>query len=208
MLLLPTEGTPQAATYIGGLDNYARDAGKNMRASNSVHIPSIGQQTTGARGIGSMNEKSQISSKPVIATDKDIRRAMAITDLLVQPLGVLPVAVGDPIRPVAIGFFQQVSPFLSPGVSVTALRRAIGAYVHSKRYYLACSRPDAMRHDIHGEPIEPVSDADKLNAQQCLQSFREQKSQTPAPAIVPSTVSAAENKRDLIRASLLGRPRS
>jgi ProP effector len=96
---------------------------------------------------------------------------MAITDLLVQPLGVLPVAVGDPIRPVAIGFFQQVSPFLSPGVSVTALRRAIGAYVHSKRYYLACSKSDAMRNEIHGEPIEPVSDADQFNPQQCLQTF-------------------------------------
>ena len=54
-----------------------------------------------------------------------------------EPLGVLPVAIGDHIRPVAIGFFQQVSPFLSAGVSLTALRRAIGAYVHSKRYYLA-----------------------------------------------------------------------
>jgi ProP effector len=155
-----------------------------------------------------MNEKSQISSKPVIATDKDIRRVMAITGLLVQPLGVLPVAVGDPIRPVAIGFFQQVSPFLSPGVSVTALRRAIGAYVHSKRYYLACSQPDAIRHDINGNPVEPVSESDKLNAQKCLQIFRQQKSQTPAPAIVASPVAAAENKRDLIRASLLGRPRS
>lgn len=129
--------------HILGLDNNARDAGKNMRTSNSVHIPSIVQQTTGERGIGSMNEKSQISSKPVIATDKDIRRVMAITGLLVQPLGVLPVAVGDPIRPVTIGFFQQVSPFLSPGVSVPALRRAIGAYVDSKRYYMACSQPNA-----------------------------------------------------------------
>jgi len=155
-----------------------------------------------------MNEKSQISSKPVIATDKDIRRVMATTGLLVQPLGVLPVAVGDPIRPVAIGFFQQVSPFLSPGVSVTALRRAIGAYVHSKRYYLACSQQDAIRHDINGNPVEPVSESDKLNAQKCLQIFRQQKSQTPTPAMVPSTVLAAENKRDLIRASLLGRPRS
>lgn len=155
-----------------------------------------------------MNRNSKIASKPVTATDKDLRRAMAIADLLVQPLGVLPVAVGDPIRPVAIGFFQQVSPFLSPGVSVTALRRAIGAYVHSKRYYLACSRPDAMRHDIDGEPIEPVSDSDQLNAQKCLQIFREQKRQTPAPAIVAAPVVAAENKRELIRAALLGRSRS
>ncbi|KAB2739930.1 MULTISPECIES: ProQ/FINO family protein [Brucella/Ochrobactrum group] len=155
-----------------------------------------------------MNGNSKIASKPVTATDKDLRRAMAIADLLVQPLGILPAAVGDPIRPVAIGFFQQVSPYLSPGESVTALRRAIGAYVHSKRYYLACSRPDAMRHDINGEPVEPVSDSDQLNAQKRLQIFREQKSQTPAPAIVAAPVAAAENKRDLIRASLLGRSRS
>ncbi|WHT44340.1 MULTISPECIES: ProQ/FINO family protein [Brucella/Ochrobactrum group] len=155
-----------------------------------------------------MNGNSKIASKPVTATDKDLRRATAITNLLVQPLGILPAAVGDPIRPVAIGFFQQVSPFLSPGVSVTALRRAIGAYVHSKRYYLACSRPDAMRHDIDGEPIEPVSDSDQQNAQKSLQIFREQKSQTPALAIVAAPVATAENKRDLIRASLLRRSRS
>jgi hypothetical protein len=82
------------------MDNYAGCTDNNIGTSNSVHIPSIGQQTTRARGIGSMNEKSQIRSNPVIATDKDIRRATAIADLLVQPLGVLPDTVGDPVRPV------------------------------------------------------------------------------------------------------------
>lgn len=120
-----------------------------------------------------MNENPKIASKPVTATDKDLRRATAITNLLVQPLGILPAAVGDPIRPVAIGIFQHVSPFLSPGISVTALRRAIGAYVHSKRYYLLYSRREAMRHDINDNPIEPVSDSDKVNSQKYLQTFRQ-----------------------------------
>ncbi|NKW82736.1 ProQ/FINO family protein [Ochrobactrum pecoris] len=155
-----------------------------------------------------MNGNSKIASKPVTATDKDLRRATAITNLLVQPLGILPAAVGDPIRPVAIGFFQQVSPFLSLGVSVTALRRAIGAYVHAKRYYLACSQPDAMRHDIDGGPIEPVSDSDKLNAQKCLQIFREQRAKRQRLPLSPPLLQLQRNKRDLIRASLLGRSRS
>ncbi|MDM8346887.1 ProQ/FINO family protein [Pseudochrobactrum sp. sp1633] len=155
-----------------------------------------------------MNTNTAVIAKPIRATEKDLRRSKAIEALLTQPLGVLPSETGDPIRSVSIGFFQQLSPLLKPEASVKALRRAIGAYVRSKRYYLSCSHEGAMRHDGDGNPVEPVSDADRQNAHKWLQTFIQQTSQAPEPGIVTSTVPAAENKRDLIRASLLGRLRS
>ncbi|GAA5658060.1 RNA chaperone ProQ [Brucella sp. NBRC 13694] len=133
---------------------------------------------------------------------------MAIESLPVHPLGVLPTEIGDPIRPVTIGFFQQVSPLLKPDASVTTLRRAIGAYVHSKRYYLSCSQVDAMRHDLDGNPVEPVSDTDRLNAEEQLSAFGQQTKQVSTLSIEPSPVLETHSKRDLIRASLLGKSRS
>lgn len=118
-----------------------------------------------------MDMGSFVGSKVIRATEKDLRRSKAIEALLTQPLGVLPSETGDPIRPVSIGFFQQLSPLLKPEASVTALRRVIGAYVHSKRYYLSCSQEGAMRHDCAGNPVEPVSDADRQNAEKCLSTF-------------------------------------
>ncbi|WP_182522802.1 ProQ/FinO family protein [Ochrobactrum sp. RH2CCR150] len=147
-------------------------------------------------------------SKPPVATEKDLRRSKAIESLLVRPLDVLPTEIGDPIRPVTIGFFQQVSPLLKPDASVTTLRCAIGAYVHSKRYYLSCSQVDAMRHDLDGNPVEPISDADRLNAQECLSAFGQQTNQVLNSSIAASPASEAHSKRELIRASLLGKSHS
>nr|WP_313534073.1 ProQ/FinO family protein [Brucella anthropi] len=123
---------------------------------------------------------------------------MAIESLPVHPLGVLPTEIGDPIRPVTIGFFQQVSPLLKPDASVTTLRRAIGAYVHSKRYYLSCSQVDAMRHDLDGNPVEPVSDTDRLNAEEQLSAFGQQTKQVSTLSIEPSPVLGSEQEQSKI----------
>jgi len=154
-----------------------------------------------------MDMGSLVGSKPIRATEKDLRRSMAIEALLTQPLGVLPSETGDSIRPVSIGFFQQLSPLLKPEASVTALRRAIGAHVHSKRYYRSCSQEGAMRHDCDGNPVEPVSDADRQNAEKCLSASEQQKIQTFKP-LTTSSLAEPQSKRDLIRASLLGRNRT
>ncbi len=145
-----------------------------------------------------MNNNSTIVSKPPVATEKDLRRSMAIESLPVHPLGVLPTEIGDPIRPVTIGFFQQVSPLLKPDASVTTLRRAIGAYVHSKRYYLSCSQVDAMRHDLDGNPVEPVSDTDRLNAEEQLSAFGQQTKQVSTLSIEPSPVLGSEQEQSKI----------
>lgn len=154
-----------------------------------------------------MNKNSTIVLKPPVATEKDLRRSTAIEALLTQPLGVLPTEIGDPIRPVSIGFFQQLSPFLKPEASVTALRRAIGAYVHSRRYYLSCSQEGAMRHDCDGNPVEPVSESDRQNAEKCLSASGQKSTETSKP-LAASPLTEPQSKRDLIRASLLGRNRT
>lgn len=154
-----------------------------------------------------MDMGSFVGSKPIRATEKDLRRSRAIEALLTQPLGVLPSETGDPIRPVSIGFFQQLSPLLKPEASVTALRRAIGAYVHSKRYYLSCSQEGAIRHDCDGNPVELVSDADRQNTEKCLSAFGQKSTETSKPLAAPP-LAEEQSKRDLIRASLLGRNRT
>jgi len=154
-----------------------------------------------------MNINSTIVAKPPVATEKDLRRCKAIESLLVSLWAFY--RLRSVIRSVRSqsAFFQQVSPLLKPDASVTALRRAIGAYVHSKRYYLSCSLADAMRHDLDGNPFEPVSDTDRLNAEERLSASGQQTSIVPTSSIAPSPVSEAQSKRDLIRAALLGKSR-
>lgn len=154
-----------------------------------------------------MNKNSTFASTPIVATEKDLRRSRAIEALLTQPLGVLPTEIGDPIRPVSIGFFQQLSPLLKPEASITALRRAIGAYVHSKRYYLSCSQEGAMRHDCDGNPVEPVSGSDRQNAENRLSTSGQKNTET-STSVVATPFAEPQSKRDLIRASLLGRNRN
>ncbi|AXV18339.1 ProQ/FINO family protein (plasmid) [Neorhizobium sp. SOG26] len=144
------------------------------------------------------------------ATEADIRKAEAVNELLVRPIGVLPQRPGDPVRPFAIGLFDEIRSLLKPGVGVTVLRRAVSAFVHGKRYYMASAQPGAMRHDIDGNPVEPLSDEDRSVAQRRLISLKSAKAEKakPAPAPVPAPPPPpALSKAELIRASLLSRRR-
>ncbi|MGV1794294.1 hypothetical protein BSK43_001430 [Rhizobium sp. P44RR-XXIV] len=49
------------------------------------------------------------------------------------------------------GLFEDLKSRLNPRVGTTVLRRAVAAYVHSKRYYFASAQPNAMRYDLEGE---------------------------------------------------------
>ncbi|MBV7522022.1 ProQ/FinO family protein [Ensifer sp. ENS12] len=50
--------------------------------------------------------------------------------------------------------------------------------MHSRNYQIAVTRPGSVRHDINGEPVGPVSDADRLDAQQKYEGFRARGSRT------------------------------
>jgi sRNA-binding protein len=155
-----------------------------------------------------MDKPWTVSNGPIIATERDVEKASAINALLVCPIGVLPTNPGDPVRPFAVGLFNDMRPLVKPDIGLMRLRRAIAAYAHSKRYYFATAQPDAMRHDLAGMPVEPVSEADRLIAQQRFLELKRtpvvpehsaQQSIAPPPAPVPLT------KAEQIRAALLKR---
>ncbi|CDZ40199.1 ProQ/FINO family [Neorhizobium galegae bv. officinalis] len=112
-----------------------------------------------------MTKPWTVSRGPIVAADIDIHKAEAINALLVRPIGILPGKLGDHIRPFAIGLFEEIRALLKPDVGVTTLRRTVAAFVHSRRYYFASAQPDSFRHDIDGRQLEPVSDDDRVTAQ-------------------------------------------
>lgn len=150
-----------------------------------------------------MSKSPREKSGPVAARETDVLKAQAINVLLTQPIAILPAKTSDPIRPFALGLWTEIRQRLRPEFSVSTLRRATGAYLHSKRYHLAVAQPGSARHDINGMPIDTVSDADRLAAEEKIESLRRrdgvQKSAPAAARLIPFP------KADTIRASLLNR---
>ncbi|MBB4195416.1 sRNA-binding protein [Rhizobium aethiopicum] len=151
-----------------------------------------------------MDKPWKISRGPIAATELDVEKANAINTLLVRPVGVLPTKAGDPVLPFAVGLFNELRPLLKPDAGVTTLRRATAAYVHCRRYYFASAQPDSMRHNIDGEPVEPLSEEDRLVAQKRFLSLKQSAAKAeeaePAPVVVPAPVLS---KNEQIRAALL-----
>lgn len=148
-----------------------------------------------------MDKPWKISRGPIAATELDVEKANAINSMLIRPVGVLPAKPGDPVLPFAVGLFNELRPLLKPEAGVTTLRRATAAYVHCRRYYFASAQPDSMRHNIDGDPVEPLSGEDRLVAQKRFLSLKQSaKAEAPEPAPVPAPVLS---KNEQIRAALL-----
>ncbi|MQB46505.1 ProQ/FINO family protein [Rhizobium sp. ICMP 5592] len=149
---------------------------------------------------------------PILAAATDIQKAETISALLIRPIGILPREPGDQIRPFAIGLFDEIRTLMKPEVTATILRRAVAAFVHSKRYYCASAQLDSMRHDIEGAPLEPLTDEDRMTAQTRFLALKlktngvNDKSTLSPPSIPAAT--PAITKSEQIRAALLGRGRS
>ncbi|MQB34295.1 ProQ/FINO family protein [Agrobacterium rhizogenes] len=141
----------------------------------------------------------------IAAAPSDIDKAKAIAALLIQPIDLLPKVVGDPIRPFAIGIWNDLRALLKPDSSVISLRRAVSAYTHSKRYFLACAQPDAFRHDIDGNAVAPNAEEHRMAAQLAFSKLNKSSSDTPAPPPQPTTESPEVSRAAQIRAGLLGR---
>src|SRR4030095_16470614 len=95
---------------------------------------------------------------PVTAREWDVAHAAALRALLTQPPAVLPNQVGDPLLPLQIGIWDALLALLKPGAEAEAVARALRAYTRSTGYFMACARKDAMRHDVGGRAVEPVSE--------------------------------------------------
>lgn len=143
------------------------------------------------------------NSALVFARDREVAKTEAINALLIRPIRVLPAKVGDPLRPLTVGLWKEIRPLLKPDVSVTALRKAMATYVHSRSYQIAVARPGSLRHDINGAPVCPVSDADRLDAQEKYENFKSRdgsRNSKPAPALFTPA-----SKTEYIRAAPLRR---
>lgn len=154
----------------------------------------------------SMSKWSIEQSGPIVARETDVLKVRAINALLTHPIAILPAKAGDPIRPFALGLWTEIRQLLRPEFSVSTLRRATGAYLHSKRYHLAVAQPRSVRHDIDGISIDTVSDADRLAARERLENLRMRDAEK-APSAAP-TITGHVSRAEMIRASLLSPSKS
>ncbi|MFP3546723.1 ProQ/FINO family protein [Rhizobium sp. SIMBA_035] len=144
-----------------------------------------------------MRKTWTVSRGLIAATQADVEKANAINAMLSEPVGILPKAAGDPIRPFSLGLFNDIKARLKPEFGVTALRRATAFYIFSKRYYFASAQPDSMRHDIDGKPVAPLTAADRAAAQK---SFLEVKRRLEQPGGCATVRTRAKGDGDRRRA--------
>ena len=85
------------------------------------------------------------SRVPSTAGPAILARAQALNALLVAPIGVLPVAVGDTLRPFQVGLGPEILARRRPEVAVNVCERAIRDYVRSFSYRHAVAQPGSMR---------------------------------------------------------------
>ncbi|WP_309140384.1 hypothetical protein [Ensifer sp. ENS10] len=75
---------------------------------------------------------------------------------------------------------------------MTALRKVLATYVHSRTFQIAVARPDSFRHDINGEPVKPVSNADRLDALKKYEGFKGRDGSGKPEAASPAPLSKTE----------------
>lgn len=200
------------ARTFGKTDSQCLRAGVHAMGANVIGswyrmaypgMDTPGLARTAMRQKSPKTKSPRENSNPVLAREREVAKTEAINALLTRPIAVLPAKIGDPIRPFALGLWDEIRPLLKPEFSVTALRKAMATYVHSRSYQRAVARPGSVRHDINGTPVGPVSDADRLDAHQQYEGFKARDgSRNPKSAPpLPSTAS----KSDVIRAGLLKR---
>lgn len=115
--------------------------------------------------------KSSESDGQVLARGDLIVRADQLAGLLTRRPAVLVAKTGDPIRPFQQGIYRAFKEIARPGVNARQLSKAIWRYTQESGYLLALSRSGAMRHDLDGAPVEPVTDEIRHEA---TEKFRRQ----------------------------------
>ncbi len=97
---------------------------------------------------------------------------------------VLPDKVGDAIVPLEQEVeMRLLGRLVSPDVDgIMLIKSTLQRYFSSGQYLAALTRDGAMRHDLRGKPLEPVSEADKAAARAEIEKFKRlAKLYTPAP---------------------------
>ncbi|WP_082660536.1 ProQ/FINO family protein [Aureimonas ureilytica] len=101
---------------------------------------------------------------PIVASPRMVELAEAINAHLLAPIGVLPNSTERPVLPFAIGISAEIEARIKPGDSMDDLKIAIRKYVRHRTYLLAMGQPNSTRHDIDGNPVEPVSEENRQTA--------------------------------------------
>src|SRR3954447_10252371 len=140
---------------------------------------------------------------PVTAREWDVAYAAALRALLTQLPAVLPNQVGDPLLPLRIGGWDALLALLWPGAEPEALARALRAYTRSTGYFMICARKGAMRHDLDGQAVEPVSEEHRTGAVKAVQG-RRRRSAAQRGAVEATSRLIAGSELALIEASGLG----
>jgi ProP effector len=83
------------------------------------------------------------------------------------------------VLPLRIGVWDALLALLRPGAEPEVLVRALRAYTRSTGYFMACARKDAMRHDLDGRAVEPVSEEHRTGALKAVQGRQRQAAARP-----------------------------
>lgn len=110
--------------------------------------------------------------RPIVADKYALVFADTINGLLVEQIGVLPRSAGDLMKPFVIGIDPEVRASLKPDAPYKAFFTAMRRYTRSAAYLLALAQPDSMRFNIEGDPVEGVSDGDRIHAQRSYLALR------------------------------------
>ncbi|WP_420359910.1 ProQ/FinO family protein [Agrobacterium vitis] len=79
--------------------------------------------------------------------------------------------------PFRIGINTDIEKRLRLDAALSDLRKALRRNTHSAAYLYATAQPDALRHDIVGEPCGNVSEEDRLHARQSFLLVQERRKQ-------------------------------
>jgi sRNA-binding protein len=125
---------------------------------------------------------------------------------------VFPTTEAPAIKPLAISTRQALRARLvvPDGMTQDEVLRAVNAatraYVRSPGYLLTMSQPDSQRHDLDGQPVEPVTDQHRRDAQAGVEHHRKMKAQgLPGP---PRKTPAVAPTAELDNAAAPSSPRS
>ena len=92
------------------------------------------------------------------ATRRTVELADELAALLTTRPAVLVTEVGEPVRPLKVGARGELIALTRPHLAHHHLHRALRRYTRAVPYLLACLKDGAMRHDLDGDPIEPISE--------------------------------------------------
>ena len=93
-----------------------------------------------------MRKTWSVSRGPIAATPADVEKASAINAMLCEPIGILPKAPGDPIRPFSLGLFNHIKTRLRVRRKHLAAHHGLLHFLKTLLFRERAARFDAARH--------------------------------------------------------------